>query len=238
MNNLSIQKNRFKIKSRREEKAHVGKPVRSWEITSVCKEFTSNDVFVDIGCGVGKFTSEVIATLSPKMFIGVDVSEDQLRVAHNRFLKDKDLRLGDFHNLPLDNNIADVALLRFAIHHSYDPKKCISEIKRILKPNGKLLIIEVENFENEEANQFFNKLNKIREPSDFCFYSKEQLISILQQEFNNIVHTNKSYHINLDDWLNSYEEPEKTIPMVLNSNVFDIDENRNIKLCNQFIVAT
>lgn len=48
---------------------------------------------------------------------------------------------GDFYNLKLDDECVDFVLLAQAFHHAENPNELLKEIKRILKPNGKVLIV-------------------------------------------------------------------------------------------------
>src|SRR5690606_2538116 len=140
-NNLEIQKKRFKEKvgfAESHSAIHVGIPVRSWEIDCVLGELSQGDIVADIGCGVGRFTSEVVskAQMISTLYC-IDLSEDMLENAKKRKQEGKfgkievEFYLEDYHNLSsIKPNSINVAILRFAIHHSDNPQKLLSEIKR------------------------------------------------------------------------------------------------------------
>lgn len=79
--------------------------------------------------------------------LGTDLSEEMLKFGRKKIasqnLSDKiELRTGDATQLPLENNMFDVATMSFGIRNVPDVSKCLSEIFRVLKPNGRALILE------------------------------------------------------------------------------------------------
>jgi ubiquinone/menaquinone biosynthesis C-methylase UbiE len=50
---------------------------------------------------------------------------------------------GELENLPIDTEQMDVALLSQALHHASDPARALGEAARILKPGGRLLILDL-----------------------------------------------------------------------------------------------
>ncbi len=127
------------------------------------------EVAVDLGCGTGG----VLDTLKTKAknVIGVDGSSRMLELARRRFLEETasntnkigshkkqdtqqkypvSLRIGELDHLPLRDKEADFACINLVLHHISDPRVALTEIKRILKTNAKLLVIEFKKHENEK----------------------------------------------------------------------------------------
>lgn len=97
----------------------------------------------DLGCGTGQL-SEAVAPCVARV-IGVDESGPMLNAARER-LKDHEnveLREGTIESLPIDDATLDVALLFLVAHFITDPSKVMTEIRRVLKPGGKLLIVDL-----------------------------------------------------------------------------------------------
>jgi ubiquinone/menaquinone biosynthesis C-methylase UbiE len=94
---------------------------------------------LDVGVGTG-FLSIMLAEMGHHV-VGVDLSEDMLEVARGK-MKDKGLKfaleIGDAENLPFDNGSFDAVVNRAVLWTLPDPKKALSEWKRVLKPKGKL----------------------------------------------------------------------------------------------------
>jgi ubiquinone/menaquinone biosynthesis C-methylase UbiE len=96
-----------------------------------------NARWIDIGCGTGAFTEEVLRRGSPAEIIGVDPSEEQLAFARSRIdSRRAEFRLGDAQALPFSDNDFDVAVMALVIHFVPDPGKAVAEMGRILRKGG------------------------------------------------------------------------------------------------------
>lgn len=87
---------------------------------------------LDVGCGWGR---ELIRL---KNAVGVDICLPFLRTARN-YVKN-DVVLADAHYLPFRKNSFDFVIMSEVIEHTTDPAKVLSEVKRVLKFKGKLLV--------------------------------------------------------------------------------------------------
>jgi ubiquinone/menaquinone biosynthesis C-methylase UbiE len=99
---------------------------------------------VDLGTGTGRVL-EVFASQTSKLY-GIDGSRDMLSIARSQLGKKKlrraELRLADIYALPLADAIADVVTIHQVLHFLDEPLKALVEARRILKPEGKLLIVD------------------------------------------------------------------------------------------------
>lgn len=104
----------------------------------------------DLGCGTG----EVAATLAPFVarVIAVDRSTDMLQAARRRLREhpNVDVRRGELEALPIENNELDAATLMLVLHHVPDPAAALSEAARVLRPGGRLLIVDMLPHDREE----------------------------------------------------------------------------------------
>lgn len=104
----------------------------------------SFDVFVDLGTGTGRIL-ELFAERIQRG-IGIDINHDMLSYArsnlegagHNHC----QVRFGDLFHLSLEDKSADVVVFHQVLHFLTDPALAIAEAQRILKPNGRLLIVD------------------------------------------------------------------------------------------------
>lgn len=104
----------------------------------------TSDVWADIGAGTGYFTIP-LAGLVDKVF-GLDISADMLENLQQK-LRAKDINnvktiLSLENKIPLEDDSMDAALLAMVAHELNDPAGYLKEIARILKPVGRLLVIE------------------------------------------------------------------------------------------------
>jgi ArsR family transcriptional regulator len=96
----------------------------------------------DLGCGTGH-VSEVLAPCVARV-IGVDESGPMLSDARQRLKKrpNVELRSGTVEALPIENNELDAAVLFLVAHFIADPAALMREVQRVLKPGGKLLLVD------------------------------------------------------------------------------------------------
>jgi ArsR family transcriptional regulator len=99
----------------------------------------------DIGCGEGYLTLETARWA--RTVVGIDRSGDVLRrakaLATRRQVKNVEWKKGDLARLPLRDGSVDVAMLSQSLHHATDPGRTIAETARILRPGGRLLILDL-----------------------------------------------------------------------------------------------
>jgi ArsR family transcriptional regulator len=100
---------------------------------------------VDIGCGEGYLTIEVARWA--KRVIAIDRSPAVLArakaLAGRRRAGNITFKRGELEHLPLDAAAVDVALLSQALHHATEPAHAIAEAVRVVRPGGKVLILEL-----------------------------------------------------------------------------------------------
>lgn len=107
----------------------------------------------DLGCGTGLVT----ATLSPFVtrVIAVDGSNEMLATARERLgdAENVDVRQGELESLPITDATLDAALLVLVLHYVPDVARVLGEVARVLKPGGKLLVVDMLPHDREEFQQ-------------------------------------------------------------------------------------
>jgi SAM-dependent methyltransferase len=121
-------------------------PGRSWAAWSrTLSELLPPLDLVDIGCGDGYLAVE--AARWARRVTGVDRSDDVLErakaLAAKRHVTNIEWRKGDLSRLPLRDASHDVALLSQSLHHASDPERAIAEAVRVLRPSGRLLLMDL-----------------------------------------------------------------------------------------------
>lgn len=109
-------------------------------------EASQPKVILDVATGTGDFALATLK-LKPQQVIGVDISEGMLEVGRKKVKAQGheqiiDLRLGDSENLPFEENKFDAAIVAFGVRNFENLEKGLSEILRVLKPGGKLVVLE------------------------------------------------------------------------------------------------
>jgi ubiquinone/menaquinone biosynthesis C-methylase UbiE len=100
-------------------------------------------VIGDLGCGSGPI-SEALAPCVAQV-IAVDESGPMLAAARERLKgqSNVDLRDGTIEALPIDDGTLDAAVLFLVAHFITDPMKAMREVRRVLKPGGRVVIVDL-----------------------------------------------------------------------------------------------
>lgn len=115
---------------------------------------------LDIATGTGDFAIEALA-LNPDKVIGVDISEGML--AHGRKkMKRKgldhliEMQMGDSEKLLFEDNTFDAVIVSFGVRNFENLEKGLSDMFRVLKPNGKAVIVEFSRPRKFPMKQLYN----------------------------------------------------------------------------------
>jgi ubiquinone/menaquinone biosynthesis C-methylase UbiE len=103
---------------------------------------------VDIGCGPGYLINAIAKALPCLHIIGVDISEEMLKVARSKsssldLNKRVEYRQGDIQELPFNDNTIDFVISTFSLHHWSDPSEALQEIYRVLEHKGQFIIFDL-----------------------------------------------------------------------------------------------
>ncbi|MES2593234.1 MAG: bifunctional demethylmenaquinone methyltransferase/2-methoxy-6-polyprenyl-1,4-benzoquinol methylase UbiE [Bacteroidota bacterium] len=115
---------------------------------------------LDIATGTADFAIEAMK-LNPEKVIGVDISEGMLKLGVEKInklgLQNKiELKLGDSENLPFADNSFDAITVGFGVRNFENLEKGISDIYRVLNPNGMIAILEFSKPSHFPVKQVYN----------------------------------------------------------------------------------
>jgi demethylmenaquinone methyltransferase / 2-methoxy-6-polyprenyl-1,4-benzoquinol methylase len=101
---------------------------------------------LDVATGTGDFAIEALS-LKPGKIIGVDISEGMLTVGRRKMIERGyastiEMKSGDSENLPFADNSFDAVTVAFGVRNFENLEKGLTEIYRVLKPNGRVVILE------------------------------------------------------------------------------------------------
>jgi SAM-dependent methyltransferase len=100
---------------------------------------------VDVGCGEGYLTVEIARWA--RRVTAIDRSAAVLArakaLAARRGVSSIVFTKGELDRIPLDDRSADLMLLSQALHHAVDPSKVLGEAARVLRPSGRVLILDL-----------------------------------------------------------------------------------------------
>jgi ubiquinone/menaquinone biosynthesis C-methylase UbiE/predicted transcriptional regulator len=133
-------------------------PGRSWKgLAEMFLKLMPPLVVADLGAGEG--TLSLLMTQRASRVIAVDHSQkmiDYVRdVAKRNGVKNLEYRLGDLEEVPIADAEVDLVLLHQSLHHALHPSKAVGEAWRILKPGGRIVVMDLLKHRFEEAREMY-----------------------------------------------------------------------------------
>lgn len=107
----------------------------------------------DLGCGTGQLTEAVAPYV--RRVVSVDSSAEMLEAARQRLggARNVDLRQGELESLPIDADDLDAAMLSLVLHYSPAPTRALAEVARVLRPGGRVLVVDMLPHDRQEYQQ-------------------------------------------------------------------------------------
>jgi ubiquinone/menaquinone biosynthesis C-methylase UbiE/biotin operon repressor len=136
-------------------------PGRSWKgIAEALIRLMPPMVIADLGAGEGTL-SQLMAERAKKV-IAIDNSEKMVEfgseLARKHGISNLEYRLGDLEDVPIRSGTVDLAFLSQALHHAPHPERALGEAWRILKPGGRIAILDLNRHNFEEAREMYADL--------------------------------------------------------------------------------
>jgi ubiquinone/menaquinone biosynthesis C-methylase UbiE/DNA-binding MarR family transcriptional regulator len=159
---LALRRRQDKVRSYFDELAgKFGRqyvPGRSWQgLAETFLMLMPPLVIADLGAGEG--TSSQLLARRAKKVIAVDNSEKMVEfgssLARAHGVKNLEYRLGDLEELPIKKSEADVAFFSQSLHHAQHPPRALAEAFRIVKPGGRVIILDLLKHHFEEARALY-----------------------------------------------------------------------------------
>ena len=136
-------------------------PGRSWQgLAETLLTLMPPMVIADLGAGEGTF-SQLLARRSKKV-IAIDNSEKMVEygrdLAAKHGVKNLEYRKGDLEEVPIRDATVDLAFFSQALHHAQHPERAVAEAWRILKPGGRIVVLDLLRHNYEEARELYADL--------------------------------------------------------------------------------
>jgi len=135
---------------------------RSWRKKAIQQlEATQPKVILDVATGTADVAIEMAKRLRPDKIIGLDISAEMLSVGQKKIEKggwDKciSLQQGDSENLPFEDNTFDAITVAYGVRNFGNLEQGLSEMRRVLKPEGELVVLEFSQPRMFPFKQLFN----------------------------------------------------------------------------------
>jgi ArsR family transcriptional regulator len=161
-------------------------PGKSWKsLAEALLRLMPPMVIADLGAGEG--ASSLLLAQNAKRVIAVDTSAKMIEVARDQALRagilNVEYRLGDMEEIPIDSATptsgVDLAFFSQSLHHALHPDRALAEAHRILRPGGRIVILDLVKHRFEEARELY--------ADEWLGFSESDLESMLQHSgFTNI----------------------------------------------------
>ena len=133
-------------------------PGKSWRsLAEALLRLMPPMVVADLGAGEGAFA--LLLAQRAKKVIAVDASAKMIEVGREQALrhgvKNIDYRLGDMEEIPIADAEVDLVFFSQSLHHALHPERALSESRRILRPGGRIVILDLVKHRFEEARELY-----------------------------------------------------------------------------------
>jgi len=152
-------------------------------------EITKSDKLLELGCGLGDYAS-FISEQTGAEIIGVDIYDKFIEQANREFNNGKvKFIVADACNLPFPENSFSIVYGNGILHHLIKEERVFQEIKRVLKPGGKIVFIEP-NLYNPYIflifKTFFRKWAKL-DPEEMAFTKSFIVKKLIDNNFDKAI---------------------------------------------------
>jgi ubiquinone/menaquinone biosynthesis C-methylase UbiE/biotin operon repressor len=133
-------------------------PGKSWKsLAEALLRLMPPMVIADLGAGDGSFS--LLLAQNAKSVVAVDSSAKMIEFAREQarrhHVKNIDYRLGDMEELPIDDEAVDLVFFSQSLHHALHPQHAVAEAARILRPGGRIAILDLARHRFEEAREMY-----------------------------------------------------------------------------------
>jgi ArsR family transcriptional regulator len=128
-------------------------------LSDIVKNIDPELILLELGCGAGALLERVLPR--PGQTIAVDYSQamlDEARRALGQKGEHVDLRLGYLEHLPLGDQSVDIAVAYMVLHHVATPVAALEGVFRVLKPGGRVFIVDLTQHDNENFREQYAHL--------------------------------------------------------------------------------
>ena len=117
-----------------------------WRAIKIISKSYNSPYILDVATGTGDLAFAAMR-LNPSKISGIDISRKMLEIGKEKVKRKGytgkiELIYGDSENIPFDDNVFDVVMVAFGVRNFSDPLKGLSEMKRVVRNGGMIMVLE------------------------------------------------------------------------------------------------
>lgn len=138
---------------------------------------------LDLGCGAGhaSFTAAEVVAQVTAYDLSAQMLEVVAKAAREKGLNNIDTQQGYAEALPFADASFEVVISRYSAHHWHDVGQALREVKRVLKPGGTLIIMDVMSPGHPVRNIWLQTVEALRDTSHVQNYSSGEWLSMITE---------------------------------------------------------
>jgi ubiquinone/menaquinone biosynthesis C-methylase UbiE len=155
----------------------------SWLANAVAT--TEHPAVLDLGCGAGH-ASFAVAPFAQQV-TSYDLTQSMLDIvattARERRIAHITTQQGSVDHLPFDDSSFDWVVSRYSAHHWHNVQLALTEVKRVLKPGGRICFIDIVGGPQPLLDTHLQAVEVLRDPSHVRNYMEEEWLALFQDAF-------------------------------------------------------
>ena len=193
-------------------------------------QFVQNKRVLDLACGEG-YGSYLLAKTA-KSVAGIDIDNNTIKHARNKYIKQNlEFRVGSITEVPIGGeSIFDVAVCFEALEHIEDHQKLLSEVKRLLTPEGVFIVSTPNKTVYSDEPQFNNPFHV----HELYF---DEFRELLEKYFKNVKFLGQRIYCNSNIWPVFAGEDTKVVEYVVDKNPEEFVFAGNDKKIPRYFIA-
>jgi ubiquinone/menaquinone biosynthesis C-methylase UbiE len=173
---------------------------------------------IDIACGTGIMARAVAPHVAHVTAIDLTTSmlNEARALAQAQKLNNIQFEESSAEDTRFANNIFDLAITRFSVHHFQNPVVQLTEMARIVKLKGHVAVVDLMAPTDPHLAASYNRYEHLRDPSHTRALTFDQLQASVRDAGLNVIHTDVlGVEVNVERWLNLTQTPEAVANLIV-----------------------